>query len=57
LCTLSCRGNTKASAVEGKKPRTVSKRPSASSSLTAAGEAIPQWTEGIPSYWWDSGAD
>jgi len=29
-------------------------RPSDSSSLTAAGGAIPQWTEDIPSYSWDS---
>jgi len=41
--------------VEGKKPRRVNSgkwRPSDSSSLTAAGKAIPQWTEDIPSYSW-----
>jgi len=43
--------------VEGKKPRRVNFEkwgPSDSSSLTAAGEAIPQWTEDISSYSWDS---
>jgi len=58
--TLPCRGTTEASAVEGKKPRTVNfekLRPSDSSSLTAAGGAIPQWTEDIPIYSWDSDDD
>ena len=52
-CTLPCRGNTDASAVEGKKLRTVNSekwRTSDSSSLTAAGGAILQWREYIPSY-------
>ena len=57
LCTLRCRWITKASAVDGKKPRKFIKRPSASSSLTATGGAIPQWTESIPSYWWDNDGD
>jgi hypothetical protein len=38
--------------VEGKKPQTVNSeewRPLVSSSLNAAGEAIPQWTEYFPS--------
>ena len=42
--------------MEGKKPRRVNSekwRPSDSSSLTAAGGAILQWTEDIPSYSWD----
>ena len=55
-----CQGTTDASAVEGKKSRTVNFekwRPSDSSSLTAAGGAIPQWTEDIPSYSWDSDDD
>jgi len=59
-CTLPCQGTTDASAVEGKKPRTVNFekwRPSDSSSLTAAGGAILQWTEDIPSYSWDSDDD
>jgi hypothetical protein len=59
-CTLPCRGTTHASAVDGKKPRTVNFekwRPSDSSSLAAAGWAIPQWTENIPSYSWDSDDD
>jgi hypothetical protein len=46
--------------VESKKPRTVNFekwRPSDSRSLTAAGGAIPQWTEDIPSYSWDSDDD
>jgi len=58
--TLPCRGTTDTSAVEGKKPRTVNsekRRPSDSSSLTAAGGAILQWTEDIPSYSWDSNDD
>jgi len=59
-CTLPCQGTRDASAVEGKKPRMVNFekwRPSDSSGLTAAGEAIPQWTEDIPSYSWDSDDD
>ena len=59
-CTLPCRGTTDASAVEGKKPRMVNSakwRPSDSSSLTAAGRAILQWTEDNPSYSWDSDDD
>jgi len=46
--------------MEGKKPRTVNFekwRPSDSSRLTAARGAIPQWTEDIPSYSWDSDDD
>jgi len=52
--------STDAAAVEGKKPGTVNFekwRLSDSSSLTAAGGAIPQWTEDIPSYSWDSDDD
>jgi hypothetical protein len=46
--------------VEGKKPRTVNFekwRLSDSSSLTAAGWAILQWTEDIPNYSRDSDDD
>jgi len=46
--------------VEGKKPRRVNFekwQTSDSSSLTAAGRAILQWTEDIPSYSWDSNDD
>jgi len=46
--------------MEGKKPRNVNFekwRPSDSSSLTAAGGAILQWTEDIPGYSWDSDDD
>ena len=59
-CTLPCRGTTDTSVVEGKKPRTVNSekwRPSDSSSLTAAGGAILQLTEEIPSYSWNSDDD
>jgi len=58
--TLLCRGTTDAFAVEGKNPRTVileKWQPSFSSNLTAAGGAIQQWAEDIPSYWWDSDGD
>jgi hypothetical protein len=47
-------------AVEGKTPGTVNFenwRHSVSSSVAASGEAIPQWTENISSYWWDSDDD
>jgi hypothetical protein len=46
--------------VEGKKPRKVNFekwRRSDSSSLIAADGAIPQWTEDIPTYSWDSDGD
>ena len=59
-CTLPCWGTTDAFAVEGKKPRTVNCetwQPTVSSSLTAAGRAISQWTEDIPSYLWCSDGD
>jgi len=60
MCTLACRRNTDASMVEGKKPKTVNFKkwqPLVSSSLTAAGGAIMQWTTNIPSYPWDSDGD
>jgi hypothetical protein len=56
-CILLCWGNTDAFSVEGKKPRTVNFKKwwcTVSSSLTAAGGAISQWTEDIPSYLWCS---
>jgi len=46
--------------VGGKKPTMVNFgkwQPSDSSILTAAGGAILQWTEDIPSYSWDSDDD
>jgi len=46
--------------VEGKNPRTVileKWQPSVSSNLTAAGGAIQQWAEDIPSYWRDGAGD
>jgi hypothetical protein len=56
-CTLLWQETTHASLGEGKKQRTVNFekwQPSVSSSLTVTSGAIPQWTEDIPSYWWDS---
>jgi hypothetical protein len=46
--------------VEGKIPRAVNLEkwgPSGSSSVTAAGGAIQQGAEDVPSYWWDSDGD